>query len=165
MVSCRIGIATLGVLLALLLPATATAQRAGRWPASQVEAMRKSENIMRDANTRQGLAARFEVMRRAYVDDDDPAFRMIFGQYLSWYQTYIGDYPAASATFAIKQVALPDDRPSPLTNENYTARPALQAIAELARPYRAGVFQRSPQRRADAYAHRAIAGKTARGRL
>ncbi len=138
MASRHLWIATLGTLLALP-PAAATAQRA-RWPASQVEAMRKSERIMREANTHKGLLAQYKVMRRAYVDDDDPAFRVIFGQYLSWYQTYIGDYPAAAATFSIKQVALPDDRPSPLTDENYTARPALQAIAELARPYRAVFF-------------------------
>ncbi len=135
----RVWIATLGVLLALL-PTAAMALRSGRWPASQVEAMRKSERIMREANTHRGLLAQYKVMHGAYVDDDDPAFRVIFGQYLSWYQSYIGDYPAAAATFAIKQVALPDDRPSPLTDEHYTAQPALQAIAELARPYRAVFF-------------------------
>jgi len=80
------------------------------------------------------------VMRYAYLGDNDPAFRVIFGQYLSWYQTFIGDYPHAAASFSIKQPAQPDDSPSPLSSPGYTARPALDAIAKLARNQQAVFF-------------------------
>jgi hypothetical protein len=116
------------------------AQSASQWQADQIAASQKSEQIMQDANKRKSLLAQYQVMRYALARNKDPAFHIIFSQYLSWYQTFIGDYPDASASFSIKQVALPDDLPSPLSNPDYTARPALEAIPELARNYRAVFF-------------------------
>ncbi|WP_449428109.1 hypothetical protein [Rhodanobacter umsongensis] len=140
MASHRAGI-TLGC--ALLLACTVTpgrAQTASQWQARQVEASMKSEQIMREANKHKSLLAQYQVMRYAYNSNKDPAFHVIFGQYLSWYQTFIGDYPDAATAFSIRQTALPDDRPSPLGNPDYTARPALEVIPELARNYRAVFF-------------------------
>jgi len=111
------------------------AQSAAQWRAQQLEASRQSEYIMHEANKHKGLLARYEVMRYAYTANKDPAFRLIFGQYLSWYQSFIGDYPDAAASFSIKEVAQADDHPSPLDTAGYTAHPALAAIAELAKNY------------------------------
>jgi hypothetical protein len=127
----------------LLLAGAATlghAQSAAQWQARQIVAAQKSEAIMQDADHRKGLLAQFQVMRYAYAGNKDPAFHLIFGQYLSWYQTFIGDYPDASASFSIKQVPLPDDSPSPLASTDYTARPALDVIPELAKNYQAVFF-------------------------
>jgi len=128
---------------ALLLAGMTTlghAQSAAQWQARQIVAAQKSETIMQDADQRRGLLAQFQVMRYAYAGNKDPAFHLIFGQYLSWYQTFIGDYPDASASFSIKQVPLPDDSPSPLSSTDYTARPALEVIPELAKDYQAVFF-------------------------
>lgn len=111
------------------------AQSAAQWRAQQLEASRQSEHIMHEANKRKGLLAHYQVMRYAYAANKDPAFRLIFGQYLSWYQSFIGNYPDAAASFSIKEVAQADDHPSPLEASGYTARPALAAIAELAKNY------------------------------
>jgi hypothetical protein len=116
------------------------AQSAAQWQARQIVAAQKSEAIMQDADQRKGLLAQFQVMRYAYAGNKDPAFHLIFGQYLSWYQTFVGDYPDASASFSIKQVPLPDDSPSPLSSTDYTARPALDVIPELAKNYQAVFF-------------------------
>jgi len=116
--------------------AMAVAQTAAQWQALQIAAASKSEKIMADANTHKGLLAQYQVMRHAYYEDDSPAFRLIFGQYISWYQSFIGDYPDADASFSIKQSAAPSDHPSPLGLPGYQARPALTAIPELAKPYR-----------------------------
>ena len=140
MASLRTGI-TLGC--ALLLTCTAApcrAQTASQWQARQIEASIKSEQIMREANKHKSLLAQYQVMRYAHAGNKDPAFHVIFGQYLSWYQTFIGDYPDAATAFSIRQPVEPDDRPSPLGNPDYTARPALEAIPELARNYRAVFF-------------------------
>ncbi len=117
-------------LLLASVTCTLSAQTAAQWRAQQLEASRQSEHIMRKANKRKGLLARYEAMRYAYTANKDPAFRLIFGQYLSWYQTFVGNYPDGEASFSIKQVAQADDNPSPL--DDYTARPALDAITELA---------------------------------
>ena len=129
------------VLAALLGCATvaAHAQSAAQWQARQIEASRKSERIMREANRHKGLLDQYQVMRYAYVGDKDPAFRVIFSQYLSWYQSFIGDYPDAAASFSIRQAPLPDDHPSPL-GAGYSARPALEAIPELAKNHQAVFF-------------------------
>ena len=116
------------------------AQSEAEWQARQVQAAQKSETIMHDANKHASLLAQFQVMRYAYIGNKDPAFQIIFGQYLSWYQTFIGDYQDAAASFSITQTALPDDRPTPLDNAQYTAEPALTAIPQLARNYRAVFF-------------------------
>ncbi|MEO5812553.1 MAG: hypothetical protein ABIU96_07465 [Rhodanobacter sp.] len=117
--------------VAVALPA----QTAAQWRAQQLEASRQSEHIMREADKLKGLLARYQAMRYAYMANKDPAFRLIFGQYLSWYQSFIGNYPDAAASFAIKEVAQTDDHPSPLGAGGYTARPAVKAIAELAKNY------------------------------
>lgn len=113
-----------------------------QWRASQVEAATASERIMREADQRKGLLGRYEAMLQgAYRGDkQNPAFRVIFGQYLSWYQTYIGDYPNAAASFSIQETLQKGDRPPPLGDPAYHAQPALEAIPELARHYRAVFF-------------------------
>ncbi len=116
------------------------AQSAAQWRARQMDAMRKSDSIMREANQRANMLAQFQFMRDAYVGNKDPAFQLIFGQYLSWYQSFVGDYQDASRSFSITEVAQSGDRPSPLNNPLYTAQPALTAIPELARNYRAVFF-------------------------
>jgi len=116
------------------------AQGIPQWQTRQMEAAQKSDLIMREASKRANVLGQFQYMRDAYLSDKDPTFRIIFRQYLSWYQTYIGDYQGAASTFSITQQALPDDRPSPLDNPLFTAEPALTAIPKLARNYRAVFF-------------------------
>ena len=137
----RLRLMVLGSALLLAAPgAPPHAQTAEQWQEQQIAAVDKSERIMREANTHKGLLAQYQVMRYAYAGNKETAFRLIFGQYLSWYQTFIGDYPDAAASFSIKQQALPDDRPSPLSVGGFRARNALDAIPELARHYRAVFF-------------------------
>lgn len=124
-----------GALLACA-PLAAAAQTPAEWQALQLAAANKSEKIMAEANTHKGLLAQYQVMRYAYNEDKSPAFRLIFGQYLSWYQSFIGDYPDAAASFSIKQAPQRDDSPSPLGLPGYHAHPALAAIPELAKNYR-----------------------------
>lgn len=134
--SVRLPLLVLGSALLLALPtAPIHAQSAAQWQELQIAAANKSERIMRDANKREGLLAQYQVLRYAYASDERPAFRMIFGQYLSWYQTFIGDYTDAAASFSIKQTRLADDHPSPLSYAVWQARPALEAIPELASKY------------------------------
>lgn len=127
---------TIGCLLCACAPTAARAQSAAEWQALQAAAASKSDKIMAEANTHKGLLAQYQVMRQAYVGDDSPAFRLIFAQYLSWYQSFLGDYPAAMDSYSIGQPPLEDDSPSPLAGAGYVARPAVDAIAELARGYR-----------------------------
>jgi hypothetical protein len=122
------------------LPMAATAQTSAQWRAQQLEASRKSEIIMHEANSRKGLLAQYQVMRYAHVKYNDTAFRLIFGQYLSWYQTFIGDYPDASSSFSIKQSLAPNDRASPLVSGDYLPKSALEVIPALAKNYRAVFF-------------------------
>lgn len=121
-------------------PTPSPAQSAAHWQARQIQAAQESEAIMRDANKRSSLLAQFQVMRYAYIGNKDPAFQVIFGQYLSWYQTFIGDYQDAATSFSIKQAALPDDRPSPLHDADYHAESAVAAITRLAKGRRAVFF-------------------------
>jgi hypothetical protein len=104
--------------------------------AAQVAAVAKSETIMRRAQQRKGLLAQYQVMRYAYNGDPDSAFRVIFGQYLSWYQTFIGDYSDALKSFAIRERPLPDDNPSPVAQPGYHAVPALTYLPQLAKDYK-----------------------------
>lgn len=127
-------------LLFACLPATSSAQSASQWRSQQLEASRKSELIMHEAESRKGLLAQYQVMRYAHVKYNDTAFRLIFGQYLSWYQTFIGDYPDASASFSIKQSLASDDHASPLASGDYSPIPAREAIPELAKNHRAVFF-------------------------
>ena len=102
-----------------------------------MEAMSQSDAIMKRAHQRQDLLAQYQVMRRAYAADGRPAFRAIFGQYLSWYQSFIGDYKDAELGFSIQQKPLADDNPSPLTQPGWHPVPALDYIPRLAGQYRA----------------------------
>src|SRR5487761_1687262 len=110
------------------MSAAAHPQSADSWQARQAEASRLYGNIVRETGPRKGLLARYQVMRAAYAGNRDPAFHQLFDQYLSWYQTFLGDYPGASATFSIRQAQLPQDSPPPLPGSGYTVRPALEAI-------------------------------------
>lgn len=116
-------------------PRAASAQTPEQWQALQLAAADKSDQIMAEANRHKGPLAQYQVMRRAYEQDKSPAFRMIFGQYISWHQSFIGDYPDAAASFSIRQVSAPDDSPSPLGLPGYHAHPALATIPELAKSY------------------------------
>ena len=116
------------------------AQLSSQWRDQQYEASRKSEAIMHEAETRKSLLARYQVMRFTRLRHGDEAFQKIFNQYLSWYQTFIADYPDASATFSIRQGTQADDSSSPLDGSGYTATPAIDAIAELAKTRRAVFF-------------------------
>jgi len=115
--------------------ATSAARAQAQWLARQMQAALKSDDIMQQADKRRGMLAKYEVMRDAYATANGSAFRMIFSQYLSWYQTFIGDYLAAARTFSIKEVLQPGDHVSPVTDHDYSPRPALDAIARLARKY------------------------------
>jgi hypothetical protein len=106
------------------------------WRRLQLAAADKSEEIMRDAQKRPGLLAQYAYMQQNYDANHERAFQLIFGQYLSWYQTWIADYDAARHTFSIAQPVQADDAPSPLTTE-YQSRPAIDAIVELAKDRKA----------------------------
>jgi hypothetical protein len=116
------------------------AQAASPWRDRQMDAIRKSDSIMREANKRASLLAQFQYMRDAYVGDKSPAFQLIFSQYLSWYESFIGDYQDAASSFSIAEQAQSDDHPAPLDDPLYRAQTALTAIPELARNYRAVFF-------------------------
>ena len=97
----RTGIMLSGTLLLACAARSGHAQSASQWQTRQVAASEKSEQIMQEANKHKSLLAQYQVMRYAYVNNKDPAFQVIFGQYLSWYQTFIGDYPDAATSFSI----------------------------------------------------------------
>ncbi len=103
-----------------------------QWQQAQKVAFDKSESVYTDALKRNGLLAQFKDMRDAYRGDSNKAFRIVFGQYLSWYQTFVGDYIGAHASYSIRQLAASDDAPSPLAGGE-TAKPALDAIVDLAK--------------------------------
>ena len=86
------------------------------WRRAQLEAADKSDRIMKDAERQPGLLGQYEFMQQKYNSNHDRAFQLIFGQYLSWFQTYIGDYNAARRAFSIAQPAQSDDGPSPLAS-------------------------------------------------
>lgn len=125
----------IGFLCAMLLASLATAalaQLPSTWRAEQIEAMDASDAIMQRVHTRHDLLAQYQVMRHAYAANGRPAFRAIFGQYLSWYQSFIGDYADAERSFSIDQKPLADDRPAPLLQPGWRPVPALQLIPALA---------------------------------
>lgn len=123
-------------LLVFGLAPPAPAQIPSVWRDQQIEAMNKSDAIMKRAHDRKDLLAQYQVLRRAYASDGKPAFRAIFGQYLSWYQSFIGDYKDAEIGFSIQQKPLADDVPSPLNQPGWHAVPALDYIPQLAKNYR-----------------------------
>ncbi|HUA80472.1 MAG TPA: hypothetical protein VL997_08885 [Dyella sp.] len=109
------------------------AQSQARWQAQQAAAAAKADGIMAQANRHKGLLAQYLILHRAYASDDSQAFRLIFGQYIAWYQSFLGDYVDAVKSFSIGQPLQPGDNPSPLTSGKYVARPAIDAIAEIAK--------------------------------
>jgi len=110
-----------------------------QWRAQQLIAADKSDAIMRDAQKQQGLLAQYGHMQIAYDSNRDRAFQLIFGQYLSWYQTYVGNYNGARSTFSIAQPTQADDGPSPLSGP-WQARPAADVILEMAKDRQAVFF-------------------------
>jgi hypothetical protein len=118
----------------LALPASA--QLPSTWRDEQIDAMNKSDAIMQRAQGKQDLLAQYQVMRYAYAADGHAAFRAIFGQYLSWYQSFLGDYQDAEASFSIEQKPLADDAASPLNQPGWHALPALAYLPQLAKNYR-----------------------------
>jgi hypothetical protein len=106
----------------------------------QRAAVEKSEKIMAEAQTRNGLLAQYLFMRDAYASSTDFSFRVIFNQYLSWYQTWVGDYVGARNSFSIVQKAAGDDAPSPVQDADFRAEPAVDAIARLAKGRKAVFF-------------------------
>src|SRR5580765_5370642 len=109
------------------------------WRRLQLAAADKSEEIMRRAQRQSGLLAQYMIMQAAYDENSERAFRLIFGQYLSWFQTWIGDYDGAARSFSIAQPVQHDDAPSPLTGA-WRARPADEVILELAKDRKAVFF-------------------------
>jgi hypothetical protein len=110
-----------------------------QWQQQQKVAFETSEKVYADALKRNGLLAQFRAMRDAYRGDKNEAFRIVFGQYLSWYQTFVGDYVGAHDSYSIRQLAAKDDAPSPLAG-TYTPTPAIDAIAALAKDRKAVFF-------------------------
>lgn len=84
------------------------------WRHLQLVAADESDKIMRDARKQNGLLAQYLYMKAHYDANHERAFQLIFGQYLSWFQTFIGDYDGAADSFSIAQPAQPDDARSPL---------------------------------------------------
>ena len=110
-----------------------------RWRELQLAAADRSDQIMKEADKQPGLLARYAYMQNAYDANHNRAFQLIFGQYLSWYQTYIGDYDAARSTFSIAQPVQEGDAPSPLSG-GYTAKPAGDVILAMAKDRKAVFF-------------------------
>lgn len=122
---------TLG--LAFALPGLAQEESASGYAISQQRAaVVRSERIMTEASKRKGLLAQYLYMRDTYSTSGDYPFRVIFNQYVSWFQTWVGDYNGARATFSIANPAAADDNKSPLTG-GYHPEPAVDVIAKLAK--------------------------------
>ena len=100
------------------------------WKAQQRAAFAKSEIIYQRALKQTGLLGQYHVLYQATLEDRTPAFRAIFSQYLSWYQTYLGDYAAARDSHSLQQMSEPDDNTSPLV-EGWQHKPALAALLTL----------------------------------
>jgi hypothetical protein len=111
----------------------------GEWRARQLAAADKSDEIMHQAQKIPGPLGQYLHMRLNYDANHERAFQVIFGQYLSWFQTFIGDYQGAAASFSIAQPAQGDDAPSPLGG-GYTARPAADVILEMTKNRKAVFF-------------------------
>ena len=110
-----------------------------QWQQEQKVAFDKSEKVYAEALKRNGLLAQFKAMRDAYRGDPNHAFRVVFGQYMSWYQSFVGDYEGAHDAYSIRQLANSDDASSPLTAGD-TAKPALDEIVALAKGRKAIFF-------------------------
>lgn len=109
------------------------------WRARQMAAVDKSERIMHEAQKMNGLLAQYVRMQTADDADHSRAFQVIFGQYLSWYQTFVGDYSGAADSFSIAQAPQSDDGPSPLSG-GYKPESAADVILRLAKSRKAVFF-------------------------
>jgi hypothetical protein len=109
------------------------------WRRRQLAAADKSEEVMRRAQKLPGLLAQYTLMQTTYDGNNDRAFRLIFGQYLSWFLTWTGDYVGARNAFSIAQPKQADDAPSPLDG-NWHAVPAFDAILKLTKDRKAVFF-------------------------
>lgn len=134
----------LAIMLCLAVPTAGAAEAPKPGGSANVHqqqaAVAKSEQIMAEAKTRSGLLSQYLFMRDAYASSTDLAFRVIFNQYLSWYQTWVGDYVGARDSFSIVQKPARDDSASPLGDADYHAEPAVDAIARMARDRKAVFF-------------------------
>lgn len=110
-----------------------------QWRHLQLVAADQSDKIMQDARKQQGLLAQYLFMQTHYDTNHERAFQLIFGQYLSWFQTFIGDYDGAAASFSIAQPVQSDDASSPLGG-GWQANPAADVILELAKDRKAVFF-------------------------
>ena len=110
-----------------------------QWRHLQLVAADQSDKIMQDARKQQGLLAQYLFMQTHYDTNHERAFQLIFGQYLSWFQTFIGDYDGAAASFSIAQPVQFDDASSPLGG-GWQANPAADVILELAKDRKAVFF-------------------------
>ncbi|MBL8299119.1 MAG: hypothetical protein JNN30_12340 [Rhodanobacteraceae bacterium] len=126
--------------LPLFLAGFATMAGAASWKEQQVAAAEKSETILRQAEKVRGLLAQYQILRAAYTADDSKAFRLIFGQYLSWHQSYLGLHDEAMQSFSIQQSADKQDAPSPLEGDTWRMAPAADTIVRLAKEQRAVFF-------------------------
>jgi hypothetical protein len=98
------------------------------WRNQQLRAADRSDKIMHDARKLPGLLAQYVYMQGQYDANHERAFQIIFGQYLSWFQTFIGDYDGAAASFSIAQPAQPDDARTPLGSGTSSASPNLKDL-------------------------------------
>jgi hypothetical protein len=110
-----------------------------QWRAAQLVAADKSDQIMRDARKQQGLLGQYVHMQLNYDLNHERAFQVIFGQYLSWYQTYIADYNGARNSFSIAQPPQADDGGSPLAS-TYRMQPAADVILAMSKDRKAVFF-------------------------
>lgn len=120
------------LVLGTALPGSTRAQDDAAWRRAQVAAAERSERIMATATRRKSLLGQYRVMLEAasQAAPEDRAFNVIFSQYLSWFQTYVGDYPDAAISYSIAQPAQAGDAPSPLA-PGWTVEPATLALARL----------------------------------
>ena len=121
-------------------PTEQSRMSAARWNREQQAAIDKSESIMQRALKEPGLLAQYEMMRAKFEADDNRVFRLVFAQYLSWFQTWIGNYDGARASFSPPQTGQPDDGPPP---DGFHVRAADVAILDLARGRKAIFFNES----------------------
>jgi hypothetical protein len=133
----RPALTVLSIALALAVPAFAS--NANAWRQQQQVAADKSERILRQAEKARGLLAQYVLMRAAWNADEGKAFRLIFGQYLSWHESYLGLHDEAVESFSIQQLPDKADAPTPLEG-GWTAQPALEAIPRLAQGRQAVFF-------------------------
>lgn len=109
------------------------------WRHLQLLAADQSDKIMHDARKLPGLLAQYLYMQTKYDADHERAFQLIFGQYLSWFQTFVGDYDGAAASFSIAQPPQSDDARTPLAG-GWQAEPAADVILDLAKTRKAVFF-------------------------